>query len=147
MLYTHPDGIELRNPNRKPRHYRFDQVRFLAHDGVPLRQLRGYSEPDDELLGRLDRAARSRDTLASTKRTHRPVRRPLPHSSGVISWKKDQIRSVRFGDPWDVEAIEPRLYQHPDWRETCVVFGDAIERSHGGNAGILWDLGSILEVA
>jgi hypothetical protein len=90
-------GCLLLRPGVEPKSLTWDDVRFMAHDGFPVRRLIGAD--GSATIEKLD-----------TTDTQRAVRKAL-----ALEYPKQKpyvpARAV-FGDPFDVEAASAKLY-HP----------------------------------
>ncbi len=73
----------------------WDDIRFMAHDGFPVRKLMGAD--GSRTIEKLD-----------TRETRTAVRAALKQEFP----SQPERRTVRFGDPFDAECVSTRLY-HP----------------------------------
>lgn len=120
-LETHNDGIELIIIRGPSRHYSWDQIRFMSHDGFPVKKLMGAD------------GGKSIEKLDTTD-TQKVIRAALVPGSMI---------SVTFGDPFVIEDCFGKLL-HPGncgpawWNED----GEEVVtlQSRDGANGLLWGL-------
>lgn len=135
-LRTLNEGVELYRQACRTKFYPWEIVRFMAHDGFPVRKVTG--PPSDDIIEDLDtvgvqRAVRGLLDAAKPKRK--------PRTGG---WSRTS--GLGFGDPYLIEGVSAALYN----RGRVSAPGEAYEetivmRSPEGARGLLWDVPTIFE--
>ncbi len=141
-------GCELVRPGGHRQQLSWDDIRFMAHDGFPVRKILGAD--GSSTIERLDTA----DTQAAIR-----------HSLGM-EFPRRQLSRLRFGDPFDVEPTEARLFHSGNsgldyWGKfagPCGYYSEAhrelgheneevlVLRSKDGAMAELWDMTTIYMV-
>ncbi len=164
-----PMAITVKRSGHKAETVSWDEVRFVAHDGFPVKKLRGADgsssiekENTSELVGMI------RGTLGAVKRDEQDARfcprckRLYPEEAFEAEWPCDGLcvecdklanpwrydeegtRAI-FGDPWLIEDVNVVLVNAGIvWDDADYEYEETLVLRHkGGARGMLWDIPTI----
>lgn len=135
-LHTLSDGVELCRQSRRTKFYPWEQIRFMAHDGFPVRKVTG--PPSDHIIEDID-TTEVQQAVRGLLDAAKP--KPKPRTGG---WRRASGIGIGFGDPFVIEGVSAtlcnpgRLFTPGEECEETIVM-----RSPEGAGGLLWDIPTI----
>ncbi len=142
-VYAHDTHCILKRPSRLSLQFNWAEVRFMSHDGFPVKKLMGAD--GSWLIERIDTTdtqAAIRTALTYTDLAHVIPRIKLPRAK-VRTYLAPAHRrqSYCFGDPFFIEDCTSKLFNPGVTFAIDGHFEETLVLQHkGGAGGLLWDL-------